>query len=142
MTVDSRAIERSVRRQTVGWFVVVSALLVGATAYSLFQLRNAIEGFARERSQAVVASVQSQLQVTDTIYRELVLAALRVFKDDTLHLGPPSLGPPIRVGSRTVPDLRFGSTSVAGKFPLVDEVVRRMGGTATCSWPAALISCG
>ncbi|MEB3264910.1 MAG: Cache 3/Cache 2 fusion domain-containing protein [Synechococcus sp.] len=131
MTVDSRAIERSVRRQTVGWFVVVSALLVGATAYSLFQLRSAIEGFARERSQSVVASVQSQLQVTDTIYRELVLAALRVLKDDTLHLGPPSLGPPIRVASRTVPDLRFGSTSVAGQFPLVDEVVRRMGGTAT-----------
>lgn len=131
MTVDARAIERSVRRQTVGWFVVVSALLVGATAYSLMQLRSTIEGFARERSEAVVASVKGQLQVADTIYRELVLAGLRVLKDDALQLGPPSLGPPIQLDGQTVPDLRFGTTSVTGRLELVDRVVRRMGGTAT-----------
>ena len=131
MVVNARAIERQVRRQTVGWFLVVSALLVGASVYSLTQLRSTIQGFAAERSMAVVSSVRSQMKVMDSIYRELVLAALRVLKADTLEMGAPSLGPPVPLAGRTVADLRFGGTSMTGRDAVVDGVVRRMGGTAT-----------
>ena len=132
MAVDARGIERRVRRGTWLWFAVVSSLLLGASGFSLFQLHSTIQSFASERAEAVGQSLMSQLQVTDTIYRQLTLAAMRVLQADCLELGPPSIGEqPLRLQGQLVPQLRFGSTPIGPESSLVDQVVRRLGGTAT-----------
>ena len=130
--VDARAIERRVRRGTLIWFGLVSGLLVGTAVFSLLQLRGTVQTFAAERVKAVGDNLASQLQVTDTIYRQLTRAALRVLQADTLRLGEPSLGPGLtRVGVELVSPLRFGDTVLNGSSRIVDAVVERMGGTAS-----------
>ena len=130
--VDARAIERRVRRGTLIWFGVVSGLLVGTSVFSMLQLRGTVQTFAAERVKAAADNLASQLQVTDTIYRQLTRAALRVLQSDTLRLGEPSLGPGLtRAGVEQVSPLRFGNTVINGSSRVVDAVVERMGGTAS-----------
>lgn len=130
--VDARAIERRVLRGTLIWFAVVAGLLVGTAVFSLLQLRSTVQTFAAQKAKAVGDNLASQLQVTDTIYRQLTHAALRVLQADTLALGPASLGPGSqRVGAERVPRLRFGSTAIDAGNGIVDAVVERMGGTAS-----------
>ncbi|WP_411868427.1 response regulator [Vulcanococcus limneticus] len=130
--VDARAIERRVLRGTLIWFGVVAGLLVGTAVFSLLQLRSTVQTFAAQKAKAVGDSLASQLQVTDTIYRQLTRAALRVLQADTLSLGEPSLGPGLRrIGVELVPKLRFGTTDIDASTGIVDAVVERMGGTAS-----------
>ncbi|WP_411870577.1 response regulator [Vulcanococcus limneticus] len=130
--VDARAIERRVLRGTLIWFGVVAGLLVGTAVFSMLQLRSTVQAFAAQRVKAVGDNLASQLLVTDTIYRQLTRAALRVLQADTLSLGEPSLGPARRrIGAELVPELRFGETTLDGTSGIVDTVVARMGGTAT-----------
>ena len=130
--VDVKGIERRVRRGTFLWFAVVSSLLLGASGFSLVQLRNTIQAFAAQRAEAVGESLLSQLQVTDTIYRHLTLAAMRVLQAECLELGPPSIGDqPLQLQGQLVPQLRFGKSPIGPETPLVDRVVKRLGGTAT-----------
>jgi len=130
--VDARAIERRVLRGTLIWFGVVAGLLVGTAVFSMLQLRSTVQTFAAQRVKAVGDNLASQLLVTDTIYRQLTRAALRVLQADSLSLGEPSLGPGRRrIGAELVPELRFGETTLDGTSGIVDAVVARMGGTAT-----------
>ena len=125
--VDAKGIERRVRRGTFLWFAVVSSLLLGASGFSLVQLRNTIQAFAAQRAEAVGQSLLSQLQVTDTIYRHLTLAAMRVLEAECLELGPPSIGDqPLQLKGQLVTQLRFGSTPIGPETPLVDRVVKRL----------------
>ncbi len=130
--VDARAIERRVLRGTLIWFGVVAGMLVGTAVFSLLQLRSTVQHFAALRVKTEGDNLVSQLQVTDTIYRQLTHAALRVLQADTLALGPAGLGPGSqRVGAERVPRLRFGSTDIDASTGIVDAVVARMGGTAS-----------
>ena len=130
--VDARSIERRMRRRTLTWFAAVAGAMVVASAFSLLQLRSTVKTLAAEKVKAVANNLADQLQVTDTLYRELTRAALRVLQTDTLSLGEPSLGPGRRsIGVELVPDLRFGETPVDGTSRVVDAVVARMGGTAS-----------
>ncbi len=129
--VDARSIERRVLRGTLIWFGVVAGLLVGTTVFSVLQLRSTVQAFAAEKVKAVGDNLASQLLVTDTIYRQLTHAALRVLQVDTLALGPPSFGPGRRLGSAQLPELRFGTTAIDARSGYVDAVVERMGGSAS-----------
>ncbi len=129
---EARAIERRVRRGTLLWFIVVAALLVGSSVFSLVRLRATVNQFSRERVRVVTDNLEDQLTITDTIYRRLALAGVRVLASDLLELGVPNVGPgALRVAGEELPNLRFGATSATQTATLVRSVADQMGATAT-----------
>jgi hypothetical protein len=62
---------------------------------------------------------------------EDVKAAMQLLKSKTAKLGAPSVKGEDTVASKTVPVLYFGTTKMNNNFELVDEVQKKMGGTAT-----------
>ena len=129
---EARAIERRVRRGTIIWFAAVATLLVGSSVFSLVRLRQAVEHVARNRVQVVNQNLEDQLTITDTIYRRLALAGVRVLASDLLELGIPNVGPgSVRVEGVELPNLRFGTTSATQTETLVRAVADQMGATAT-----------
>ena len=129
---EARAIERRVRRGTIIWFAAVATLLVGSSVFSLVRLRQTVEQVARDRVQVVTENLEDQLTITDTIYRRLALAGVRVLAYDLLDLGIPNVAPGlVRVAGMELPNLRFGSTSAAQTETLVRAVADQMGATAT-----------
>ena len=62
---------------------------------------------------------------------EDVKAAMQLLKSKTAKLGAPSVKGKDTVASKTVPVLYFGTTKMNNSFELVDEVQKKMGGTAT-----------
>ncbi len=129
---DPRAIERRIHRITLAWFVLVAALLLGAGAFSFRRLRGTIEGYVKERAAGVSDSLHSKLQITDSIYRRLAMAAVNVLENESLELGPPRLGAgEVFLGGKPLPKLLFGATDVASNPSIVADVSRQVGGTST-----------
>ncbi|NDG74437.1 MAG: response regulator [Synechococcaceae bacterium WB8_1B_136] len=129
---QASAIERRVRRVTLVWFAVVSTLLVGSGVYSLVRLRQEVDRFTNHHVSSITENLDSQLRITDAIYRRLALAGARVLAANFLSLGVPSLGPqPIEVAGERLPNLRFGATSVTQRGDLVVSVSEQLGATAT-----------
>jgi signal transduction histidine kinase/CheY-like chemotaxis protein len=130
--LEARAIERRVRRNTILWFAVVSSLLVGSALFSLIRLRQEVNAFANQKVTMVTENLERELTVTDTIYRRLTLAGVRVLASNFLELGSPSIGrQSVSVAGQVVPDLRFGGVPVGDRFDLVQSVADQMGATAT-----------
>jgi signal transduction histidine kinase/CheY-like chemotaxis protein len=129
---DPRAIERRIHRITLAWFALVAALLLGAGAFSFRRLRGTIEGYVKERAAGVSDSLHSKLQITDSIYRRLAIAAVNVLENESLELGPPRLGAgEVFLGGKPLPKLLFGATDVASTPSIVTDVSRQVGGTST-----------
>ena len=62
---------------------------------------------------------------------EDVKAAMQLLKSEAATLGAPSVKGEEAVAAKTVPALYFGETKMNNDFALVDEVQKKMGGTAT-----------
>ena len=62
---------------------------------------------------------------------EDVKAAMQLLKSEAAKLGAPSVKGEEAVAAKTVPALYFGKTKMNNNFALVDEVQKKMGGTAT-----------
>jgi hypothetical protein len=60
-----------------------------------------------------------------------VKAAMEVLKSMAEKLGPPKIEGADMVAGKQVPAIFFGSTKMNNNFDLVDEVVKKAGGTAT-----------
>jgi hypothetical protein len=88
---DPKAIERQVQRKTLAWFFLVAAMLIGAGGFSFLRLRSTIESYANDRIEGVTNGLHDMLQVTDTTYRILVAAAIKVLQNESLDLGAPRL---------------------------------------------------
>lgn len=129
---EARAIERRVRRGTIIWFAAVATLLLGSSVFSLVRLRQAVEQFARDRVTVITDNLESQLTITDTIYRRLALAGVRVLASDLLELGAPNIGPgAVQVAGQQLPNLRFGPVPAIQAQSLIRSVAGQMGSTAT-----------
>ena len=129
---DPKTIERRIHRITLAWFVLVAALLLGAGSFSFWRLRSTIESYVKERVVAVSDSLHSKLQITDSIYRRLAMAAVNVLENESLELGEPRLGAgTVLLGGKSLPRLLFGTTDVASNPSIVVDVSRQVGGTST-----------
>jgi Cache 3/Cache 2 fusion domain len=62
---------------------------------------------------------------------EDVKASMQLLKSDAAKLGAPSVKGEDTVAGKKVPVLYFGKTKINNNFKLVDEVQKKMGGTAT-----------
>lgn len=132
---DPKAIERKVQRKTLAWFLLVASLLIGAGGFSFLRLRSTIESYANDRIEGVTNGLHDMLQVTDTTYRILVAAAIKVLQNESLDLGAPRFADGgssvVLPGGQRVPRLLFGSVDVAATPSIVEESTRQVGGTAT-----------
>lgn len=129
---DARAIERRVQRNTLAWFAMVASLLVGAGNFSFFKLRGTIEGYVQDQALSVSNNLHAKLQITDSIYRKLVTAAVNVLENEGLEFGEPRLGVGMMaLGPTAVPRLMLGSVDVSTIPELTDRVASQVGGTAT-----------
>ena len=129
---DARAIQRRVQRTTLAWFLLVAGLLVGAGAFSFLKLRGTIEAYVKDQALGASNSLHAKLQITDSIFRKLVTAAVNVLQNESLEYGLPRIGPgTIRLGSQVLPALMFGSTSVVDHPEIVARVSSQVGGSST-----------
>jgi hypothetical protein len=60
-----------------------------------------------------------------------VTAAMQILKSEASHLGPPKIEGMDTVTGKEVPAIYFGSTKINNNYSLVDDVVKKAGGTAT-----------
>ena len=99
------------------------------------RLRSTIESYANDRIEGVTNGLHDILQVTDTTYRILVAAAIKVLQNESLDLGAPRFADGgssvVLPGGQRVPRLLFGSVDVAATPSIVEESTRQVGGTAT-----------
>ena len=62
---------------------------------------------------------------------EDVQTAMNLLKSETAKLGAPSVKGEEAVAGKTVPALYFGTTKMNNNFTVVDDVQKKLGGTAT-----------
>jgi len=122
---------RSLHARLIGWFLVVVALVALALYGGYRNLRSTVEVSLEHDIARRVSEVARDLNNTNTLYLDRVHTSLSVLKHLTAQRGAPSVGAPVNLGERTVPNLVFGTTNTALDFTLVDQLVELMGGTAT-----------
>lgn len=122
---------RSLNARMLGWFLAVAALVALGLYGGYRNLRAAVESSLEDSIARRIDEVRRELVTMHGLYLERVQASMRVIKSEAQARGAPTDGVPVRIGDRTVPDLRFGGESVALRFTIVDKVTALMGGTAT-----------
>ena len=127
LEVEARSIARRVRRGALAWFVLITALLLGAGGLSFYRLRHTILVLTDQKVEAIGNNLVSQLTISDAIYRRMSLGGARVLEADYLALGSPVLVS----GGQDLPDLRFGRQWLTDRPDLLEGVINKMGGTAT-----------
>jgi methyl-accepting chemotaxis protein len=111
--------------------ISIGLLVISLGFLAIGYTGNRLRQDAEEQRQAKVDLVRQELDTVDSLMQDQVKAAMRVLKREASVLGTPSLGKPVRVMDKTVPDLILGNTSQANNFAVVDKVKELMGGVAT-----------
>ncbi|HTW46921.1 MAG TPA: Cache 3/Cache 2 fusion domain-containing protein [Acidobacteriaceae bacterium] len=110
---------------------VVMAMMAVLGALFAHMLETEVRATAAQQVSEQTERVLDALKTVDGLSSDSVRSSIRVLIAEGVRVGEPSLGPSVRLGSQTVPDLRLGKTSVAGNFELVDRIRATMGSTAT-----------
>jgi methyl-accepting chemotaxis protein len=106
--------------------VVVVVTLVLATVEA-----NRVKADAAMSIDRQSTALQSLFAVTRSIMLDRVDSSMRLLRQQGDALGAANVGAPMSIAGHQVNDLRFGNTSQANTFALVDGVTSTMGGTAT-----------
>jgi PAS domain S-box-containing protein len=122
---------RSPNARLVGWFMIVGALVALGLYGGYRNLRATVESSLQDSIDQRIGEVRRELVTMHGLYLDRVQDSMRVLQSEALARGAPAAGDPVRIGDRTVPDLRFGGESVALQFTIVDKITALMGGTAT-----------
>ncbi len=111
--------------------IIIGILIVSAGLLFTFVMDRQYRSGAELENRARAALLRDELVTIDSMMREQAISAMRVLKDRSSTLGPPSLGKTVTVGEKQVADIMFGNSGQANDFALVDKVKELMGGTAT-----------
>ena len=132
LEVEARSIARRVRRGAIAWFCLITALLLGSGGYSFYRLRQTILTLTDQKVEAIGNNLISQLKISDAIYRRMSLGGARFLESDYLALGEPELlSVSLDRSGQPLPGLRFGGQLLTDRKDLLEDVVAKMGGTAT-----------
>ncbi|EIC22881.1 methyl-accepting chemotaxis protein [Thiorhodovibrio frisius] len=119
------------RKFTLAILILLISFVVVLSVLSVIQTRNqAMTAAVAEAAQATAQTVRI-LSITDQLMLEQVRHSMAELKDMGAALGVPSIGEQVQVKDRQVPQLWLGDAPQANQFQLVDELTRKMGGTAT-----------
>ena len=132
LEVEARSIARRVRRGTIAWFCLITALLLGSGGYSFYRLRQTILTLTDQKVEAIGNNLVSQLKISDAIYRRMSFGGASFLQSDYLALGEPELAQQfVDLNGQQLPDLRFGGQLLTNRQDLLKGVVEKIGGTAT-----------
>lgn len=117
---------------TIWRFILPVLILMGATPLVLItqqtsQQLDTIEAEAHEQAQSLVRLIN----VTDEFVSDRVNLSMRLMIEQSHALGTPSIDGVVDYQSRTIPNLKFGSTPIIHYFKLVDDLSSLAGGTST-----------
>jgi methyl-accepting chemotaxis protein len=124
-------------QSSVAWKLLAPAALVigGVTICAALLLNSYVTRQVKSQADAALAASQEKivqtLTGTDSLCRDKVTAAVRVFRHLGSAAGPASLGAPRVVGSERVSDLLLGGRSQVNATELVDRVKELTGSSAT-----------
>lgn len=90
-----------------------------------------VRGDAAASIQRQSTALQSLFAVTRSVMLDRVRGSMRLFRQESAELGPPSIGPEVLVNGRPANDVLLGGRAQANNFALVDQVTATMDGTAT-----------
>ncbi|VEL97544.1 methyl-accepting chemotaxis protein [Alteromonas sp. 76-1] len=116
---------RKILIQSISLMVAITGLVI--SSYLWFSINSDIEQQAIEERQELKHELLGLLDITDSLMKQQVDAALNVLVANTQRLGEPR----IVKNSATTPSLYFGDTLINDSNALVDEVTRQVNGTAT-----------
>jgi methyl-accepting chemotaxis protein len=122
---------QSLSRQLLAASAIIVGLLVVAALVGAGLLVSVVRGTQAEKAQEVAERIASNLTLSQGLYDSLVRAGLATLRDQALARGTPTLGQPVPVGDKTVPNLTFGKYATHNNFEIVDRVKQLVGGTAT-----------
>ncbi|OYV39100.1 MAG: hypothetical protein B7Z83_02925, partial [Thiomonas sp. 20-64-5] len=115
--------------------VPITLLVIAVVATGSFlMVRNAQHNVGIEiqrESQQRMGEIVRTLDITKNLLEEQVHGSMRLLTERGAQLGAPTLGGPVDLGGKMLPDLQFGKTSEVNQFGLVDGVTQLFGGTAT-----------
>ncbi|WP_230556804.1 Cache 3/Cache 2 fusion domain-containing protein [Teredinibacter turnerae] len=111
---------------------VLSGVAVVAIALSIRSERT----YLLEQASAHISEAESQtlriLTIIDQLKMEQVRSSMAQLKESGLSIGTPFLGDEeVKVKEKSVPQLYLGYQPQANNFDLVDNLTKKMGGTAT-----------
>lgn len=111
---------------------VLIAVAVVAITFSIRSERTALQEIANRNMDDAEAHTLRILTIIDELKMQQVQASMAQLKESGLELGQPSLGfDTTWVKEKQVPQLYFGNDPQANTFTLVDNLTKKMGGTAT-----------
>ena len=99
---------RSLNARLLGWFLTVGALVALGLYGGYRNLHATVESSLQDSIDQRIDEVRRELVTMHGLYLDRVQASMRVLQSEALARGAPAAGAPVRVGDRTVPDLRFG----------------------------------
>lgn len=117
---------------TLWRFLIPVLLLLGVAPFLLVgqqtaqHLRN-----VRSNAQGQAYALARLLQVTDTLIGEQTRAEMHLLRQRCDALGTPEIAGSMLLQGQSVPKLQLGPDSGNDMMPIVDEVTRLLGGTAT-----------
>lgn len=121
----------SLQRKIVVGSGVTLIMVILAVMVGLFILFNVVNKATETKAMEVVDRINSNLELSDTLYGQLVHSGLGALRDQALAWGPAQHLKKVKLGERQVPELVFGSQTVYQNYTIVDRVKEIAGGTAT-----------
>lgn len=117
-------------------FMLSISTLIGVLAVILvgFAIKTSIDSVNQDATRQMNQATQDitrLLSTTNDIMLQRVASSMKLLKDRSLKVGPPTLGAEQSLAGRRVPALYFGAQSQFNRFELVDGLTDIMGGTAT-----------
>ncbi|CUB00987.1 Cache 3/Cache 2 fusion domain-containing protein, partial [Thiomonas bhubaneswarensis] len=115
--------------------VPITLLVIAVIAIATYTLaRNAqtqVDEEIQRESHQQIGEIVRTLDITKTLIDEQVHGSMKLLTERGQQLGAATLGAPVSLGDKTVPELLFGKTAMVNQFDLVDGVTKLFGGTAT-----------
>jgi methyl-accepting chemotaxis protein len=122
----------SLRLRFIGSVSLFVVLFVfgGALVFSSIE-SSRIKKELKDQQEHQIDSIIQILDVTDALMMEQTRASMRLLMNRGEGLGTPSLGAPVQVKDKMVPNLMLGGQPQALNYELVDGLTKMLGGTST-----------
>lgn len=90
-----------------------------------------MENQVLDKNNQITEQISSILDTETRNLTDKAKISCSLLKNYTLGAGSPTIGAATKVADKTIPDLLFGSRTIANNYEIVDKVVSFAGGTAT-----------
>jgi methyl-accepting chemotaxis protein len=111
--------------------VFISIIVLGSSLLFSTMESHTINTTVADKSITQINGILQLLSVSDSLMSDQAHRSMRLLTERIQALGPATLGAPVNLKGRQVPNLLLGDSPQAGNYALVDGVTKVNGGTAT-----------